>query len=136
MVGRRECGGLVTDIADLTFITMVGDVDTPLELRTHIGKVVGVPDSTALSNATKLYGLPGRARQQLGVWEWVLGTEQDRLATLIDSIPGGSWASAEARQTYVQLGRQLTQRGITVAQARTALTNAYNAALLDKTTRG
>lgn len=126
----------MTEIADLTFITMVGDVDTPVELRPSIGKVVGIPSANGLSNATKLYGLPGRARQQLGEWQWVLGTEQDRLATLIDSIPGGSWASAEARQTYVQLGRQLTQRGITVAQARTALTNAYNAAVLDKTTRG
>lgn len=119
----------------VTWLTAVSDANTPPELLPYVGKIVGIPRSIgqALANGEQgiVFGVPGRARNNSGAWEWVMGTV-DLVVLAINGLMPGGWTKPAARDQVVAIAREMLRRNISADDTRTVCQTVINAVLLEK----
>ena len=119
----------------VTWLTAVADANTPPELLTYVGKIVGIPKSVGagLANGDPgiIFGVPGRARNNSGAWEWVMGTVDLVTLAVVGLMPGG-WTKPAARDQVVAIAREMLRRGISATDTSAVCSTIINAVLLEK----
>jgi len=121
---------------EVVWVTAVTDVNTPPALVPLAGRIVGIPKSAIAGELTQgypgiIYGVPGRARQGAGGWEWVMGTV-DEVVIAIDELMPGGWHKVAARDGVVDMARAMLAAGISAVDTRAVCQAIINAVLLEK----
>lgn len=128
-------------------VTLVADDGTPPELTGLHGIrlvwPVGLPlpapaarDTIVAVVANQTYTMPGYLRTGGdGGYEWVLQPPVDPVVAALNSIPGADgWQSEQAKGAYATLGQTLLDRGLSLTEAKNALTAVYQAAVTNYVT--
>lgn len=129
----------MSQLENLVWVTLIGDVDTPAAFQQYVGKTIGLPPDTPLPTQRSDYRLagvlPGYARQALvspTPMEWVITAETDRLLTAVDAIPGiAGFTDAAAKAAYEKLATDMRKAGLTRSAIVAGLTTAYRSAVAD-----
>jgi hypothetical protein len=127
----------VAAIDELTWVTFATDSDTPPEMSTYGGRIVGVPPGTPLptDGTGTLFGVPGYARAAPGGWQWVIQPAQDPLLRFINRIPGAAgWNSQDSRNTWRRVFRRLRESGVPGQDLQAMASDLYAAAVTNHTT--
>jgi hypothetical protein len=119
------------------WLTAVSDANTPAQYLQYNGRVVGIPASAVTGQLANgypgiIYGVPGRARNGAGGWEWVMGAV-DEVVIAVDAMMPGGWQKPAARDAVVNIARAMLLAGITAADVQAACAAIINAVLLEKT---
>ena len=128
-------------IGDSQVVTLVADTFTPPELTGFAGiriiwpaglqqPTLGVPDTLVIQGQS----LPGylRVNNETSQLEWVMAAAVDPIVQALNQIPGTQgWTSDAAKSVYQNIGGSLLGAGVTLSDARTALTQLYSAAVTD-----
>ena len=128
---------MTIDLGAGEVITLVSDSGTPAELTQYAGIRIVWPAGRDLPPLAQYEDLVvvgvhvgGYLRDNNGNLQWVMQGAQDPIVAALDAIPGADgWASGPAKDLYANIGGQLMGRGITLQEARTALTQLYQAAV-------
>jgi hypothetical protein len=113
-------------MADLYYVTLVADANTPAE---HIDKAgtklafnPAVTSVETIRQSAELYGIAGNAvRAPDGTWTWLMGATTDPLLRAINNLT--PWKDTERRRVWRSAFRDLRELGvsspalITMAQA-------------------
>jgi hypothetical protein len=118
-------------------VTLVADSGTPAELTQYAGIRLVWPKDRALPPLSQYEDLvilgihaAGYLRNNNGNLQWVIQGLQDPIVAALEAIPGADgWQSDVAKGMYANIGSQLMGRGITLIEAKTALTQLYQSAV-------
>ncbi len=125
------------DLGNPTWVTLVADVGTPQQLAQYAGIRILWPEGRPLPPLARpdtmvVLGvqLPGYAREGSGGVEWVMTPAGDPVVQALEAIPApDGWESPAAKAVFQNVGSALLAKGFTLAEARTGLTQLYQAAV-------
>ena len=103
-------------MADLYYVTLVADANTPAEHLDKAGTRLGFDPAAVpverMRQATELYGVPGNAvRASDGTWTWLMGATTDPLMRAVNNLT--PWKDVERRRVWRNAFRELRELGVT-----------------------
>lgn len=132
---------MTIDLGSVPMVVFVIDAATPDPLKQYagvrllVGPGLAVPplgrfDTLIISGVQ----VPGYLRQGAETLEWVMQPAVNPAAQALESIPGpDGWASPVAKDLYANVGSALLARGISLAEAKQAMTQLYQGAVANFT---
>jgi hypothetical protein len=128
---------MTINLGSVPMVTFVIDADTPDALKQYAGirlligpglatPPMGTRDTLIISGVS----VPGYLRQGTQTLEWVMQGAVDPVVAALDAIPGvDGWQAPAAKALYANIGQAMLERGITLAETKYVLTQAYTGAV-------
>ena len=134
---------MAVQLPNTIWLKLVADESTPDHLEPYAGTRIllgpdqaaafpepGKHDSFSVLGAD-IWGFVRPAQSGDG-YEWVMQSTPEPLVVAVQGIPGPQgWTNEQAGAVFINLGRELMQRGNSLGEVVFALTQLYNAARAD-----
>lgn len=133
------------NLGNLTFLTLVSDVNTPPSVTGYSGLRLTIPGSVTLpplgefsdlsASGVTVYGYI-RLTSDGTSFEWLMTPTPDPNLAKVDALVSGGWTSQTSRQGYLSQANYLLGQGITNAVLWPGLKNFYDWAQADLIAKG